>query len=271
MKKILISISLMLLAVQSQSQDQNLKLKFDDAIPVLNLGTFHMGYTPDADTTEFDEHDKENIREVHKIAQAIAAFKPTVIVVEKLPDNNEKLQKAYRDYLNNPEMKFANPSEIELLAFEIGRLSKATRIYGVDFREGYNYGIASQLENSLDSDTYFRYMEMLEELQKQYPQENMTLLEQLQIMNDPRYQDILININADMLTHVSSPGNAEGAEEASKYYHRNLVMYSNLNQIELTEEDRVFILMGGSHTAFFNMWLERSPKYETVDVGEFLK
>lgn len=270
MNKLVVLVSLLLIGNISLSQELDVDLKFDDAVPVLNLGTFHMGYTPDASTTEFDEHDEKNIREVHEIAKAIAAFRPTIIIVETLPEDNEKLKTSYLKYLEDPEMKFKNPSEIELLAFEVGRLSNASRIYGIDFQEGYNYRLASQLENSLDSNTYFKYMAMVDKLEKQYPSENMSLLEQFQVMNDPRYQDILININADMLTHVSTKNNAEGANEAAKFYHRNLVMYSNLNQIEVTGEDRIFILMGGSHTAFFKMWLERSPKYEPVEVEKYL-
>ncbi len=270
MNKLVILISLLLITNTSQSQELEIDLKFEDAIPILNLGTFHMGYTPDANTTEFDEHDKNNIREVHKIAKAIAAFRPTIIIVETLPEDNEKLKTSYLEYLKDPEMKFKNPSEIELLAFEVGRLSNTSRIYGIDFQKGYNYRLASQLENSLDSNSYFKYMAMVDKLEKQYPSENMTLLKQFKVMNNPRYQDILININADMLTHVSSKNNAEGAREAAKFYHRNLVMYSNLNQIEVTGEDRIFILMGGTHTAFFKMWLERSPKYNPVDVSKYL-
>lgn len=271
MKNTLLTFALMMFSVLSVAQELVLDLKFKDAVPVLNMGTFHMGYTPDANTTEFDEHDQQNVRQVHEIARALAAFEPTVIVVERVPGKNEELQKAYRAYLENPEMKFSAPSEIELLAFEVGRLARTDRIYGIDHQEGYNYRIAGEVENSLDSESYFRYMKKVDDLMKRYPEEEMTLLEKLLNINDPQYLDLLININADMLTHVSSKGNAEGAHEAAKFYHRNLVMYSNLNQLELTSKDRVFILMGGTHTAFFKMWLERSPKYEAVDVRRYLK
>lgn len=88
--------------------------------------------------------------------------------------------------------------------------------------------------------------------------------------NQPEYLEFLININADILTYVSTKGNSEGADEAAKFYHRNLVMFSNLNQIELTEDDRVFILMGASHTAFFNDFIKRSPKYKAVNVFDYL-
>ena len=260
-----------LLSIQVHGQELEKPLKFENPIEVLNLGTFHMGYTPDANTTEFDERDKENIKQVHKIAQAIADFKPTVILVEREPSRNEEVQKSYQDYVKKPDMQFSNPTEMELLAFEVGRLSGTERIYGIDYQEGYNYRIAGEINDNYGIETYMRYFTILDSLEKKYSASNMSVLEQLQMTNNPMYKDMLININADMLTHISTKGNAEGADEAAKFYHRNLVMYSNLNQIELNKDDRVFILMGGTHTAFFDMWLKRSPKYELITTSDYLK
>ena len=48
-------------------------------------------------------------------------------------------------------------------------------------------------------------------------------------------------------------------------------MYSNLHRVDLDEDDRVFILMGASHTAFFRDFMSREPKYEIVDTFEFLE
>ncbi|KEO74223.1 DUF5694 domain-containing protein [Anditalea andensis] len=274
MQKIFITALFVLTSHFTSAQDLQFKTKFDDAIPVLNFGTFHMGYTPDASTTEFDEHDDENVRQVHEIAKMLAKFKPTVIVVETTAAYQEKLEKLYWEYLDNPDLKFDNPNEIELLAYEVGRLSNSKRIYGVDHKEGYNYMITRQLENPIDSTTFVRYSKMMEDNEKNHRASKggpIPLKEMLAIINHPLYLDFLININADILTYSSTKGNAEGADEAAKYYHRNLVMYSHLNQIELNEDDRVFILMGASHTAFFNEFIKRSPKYKLVNVHDYLK
>ncbi len=262
---------MVLLSIQLQAQELKEPVKFENTVKVLNMGTFHMGYTPDATTTEFDEHDQKNIDRVHQIAQSIAEFNPTVILVERVPEKNSEVQKNYKKYVQNPDMKFKNPSEVELLAFEIGRLAGTNRIYGIDYKEGYYYGIAEKINDNYGIETYKKYFSVLDSLQKQYPEEEMSVLQKLQMSNNPMYKDMLLNINADILTHISTEGNAEGADEAAKFYHRNLVMYSNLNQIELNGDDRVFILMGASHTAFFDMWLERSPKYELINTTKFLK
>lgn len=47
-------------SITTTSDAQNEIEEPDDQIQVLNFGTFHMGFTTDAQTTEFDEHDREN-------------------------------------------------------------------------------------------------------------------------------------------------------------------------------------------------------------------
>lgn len=245
----------------------------EEKIKVLNFGTFHMGETSDATKTEFDEHDKKNQKEVHKIAKMLADFKPTVIIVETPLSYNEKLQSLYQQYVKNPEMKFKRPDEVELLAYELGRLSNTKRIYGIDHKMGYNYNIGSEIKNEIDSLWYKKYYK---NPLKFYPEVNYdrnksTLLQKLKQTNHDRFLDFLITVNADMLTHVGTKDNFEGADEAAKYYQRNLRMFSNLNRIKLTKNDRVFILMGASHTAFFRDFINRSPKYTMVNTFDYLK
>lgn len=264
---------LMLLTSQLKAQNSGIILpgKSDKCISVLNVGTFHMGTTNDTYSTTFDEYNPGNVEQVHQLARMLSAFKPTVIVVEFPPEYNSGLQKEYNKYLADPGMKFKDPSEIELLAYEVGRLSGTTTIYGIDYREKYGWDISEDVENCGDSAVFYDYMKSVEAYLSVGYEEKAPLQEVFRWINSPDYMDFMITINADILTHIASPEKSEGADEAAKYYHRNLVMYSNLNQIPLTEEDRVFILMGSSHTAFFNDFMRRSPKYKLVNVLDYLK
>jgi len=248
-------------------------LEKGDKIPVLNFGTFHMGLTNDENKTEFDEHDRENQKKVHEVAEMLASFKPTVILVERIPESNDALQSEYKEYLRNPNMFFKQPSEIELLAYELGRICNTKRIYGIDHKMSYNYKIGSEIENHIDSNMHDKFYENPTPF---FPilkvnRDSLNLLEKLKQANIDTFLDFLITVNADILTHVGSEKGFEGADEAAKYYQRNLRMYSNLNRIELNKDDRVFILMGASHTAFFRDFMSRSPKYHMVKTSEYLK
>lgn len=270
MNKLLVCLQLLIFS-NIQAQQPIFQDKFPDAVQVLNFGTFHMGFTTDATSVDFDEHDKKNQEEVHHIAKLLAEFKPTVIIVETPPEYNDTLQKQYQEYLLNPTMKFENPSEIELLAFELGHLCKVKRIQGIDHQMGYNYNIGNTVKNKVNDKTYERYFQLVHNEEKKLNYDDLSVLDKLKVDNHPQYLDFLLNVNADILTYVSTQGKSEGADEAAKYYHRNLRMFSNLNQVQLSADDRVFILMGASHTAFFNDFMRRSPKYKLVDPFLFLK
>lgn len=247
------------------------KTKFDDAVPILNVATFHMGQTSDANSTEFNEHDLKNQLEIKKVAKLLAEFKPTIIIIEDLPKNDSIRNLDYQQYLKNPKIKFENPDERELLAYEIGRLSGSKKIYGIDFKENYNYKIGYFVPNAIDKKTNDEYWKLLDLNEKKNPEEGIAFYDLFKLNNHPQYLESLININADMLTYISTKGKSEGADEAAKFYHRNLVMYSNLNQIKINKNDRIFILMGGTHTAFFNDFIKRSPKYKLENTFKYLK
>ena len=242
-------------------------------IEVLNLGSFHMGYTPDANTTDFDERDADNVARVHAVAERLAAFRPTVIVVEVQPKSQKALQAEYDAYRADPDMSFETPSEIELLAYEVGRLSGATRIYGIDHKLEYDYAIGEHIDNTVDSVTYRSYFEAPfaghPEFEA-YNSDTLSLLNRLRLMNRDPFLDFLITVNADILTYAGTPGGFEGADEAAKYYQRNLRMYTNLNRLPLTPDDRVFMVTGASHAAFFRDFFRRSPKYRMADTFGFL-
>ncbi|UII21018.1 DUF5694 domain-containing protein [Fulvivirga ligni] len=244
---------------------------FGQKIKVLNFGTFHMGGTTDAHKVDFDEANKKNKEETYKIATMLAEFKPTVICVEVVPSESEGINKDYQAYLKDPKHKANYFGEIALIAYPLGKLSRVKTIYGIDEQTTapYNYNIGNELQNQVDSTTSQEYFDMV--IKEFYSSDSLSTLDKLRYYNTQDFWDKSININADMLTHSSTPGHFEGADEAAKFYRRNLRIYSNLNQIPLTEKDRVFIIMGNTHTAFLNEFLKRSPKYELVEVQDYLK
>ena len=269
--------TMVLISFNPEKADYSNKEKFvkdsePEKVEVLNFGTFHMGFTNDANTTDFDENDRKNQERVHEVAEKLAEFDPTVIIVEHVPEQNETLQNEYRQYRENPDMTFESPSEVELLAYELGRLSGTERIYGIDHKMGYNYRIGKQIDNQIDPTLHDQYYD---DPFSFYPsidvnEDTLSLQKKLELMNTDEYLNFLIAVNADMLSHAGTEDGFEGADEAAKYYQRNLRMYSNLNRLELSKDDRVFILMGASHTAFFRDFMRGDPKYKMVDTFDYL-
>lgn len=109
------------------------------------------------------------------------------------------------------------------------------------------------------------------ELKNDISKKDVKVKDLLLYYNQPESLDFAIGLNADMLTTVSFKGYPIGAEQAARYYHRNLAMFTNMNNIPVTKEDRIFVLMGASHTAFFKDFLRRSPKFKEVNTLDYLK
>ncbi|BDD11233.1 hypothetical protein FUAX_36650 [Fulvitalea axinellae] len=239
-----------------------------DKVQVMNFGTFHMGYTPDATTVDFDEHNAKNQTEVRTLVKSLAAFKPTVICVEVIPENEAQLNEAYQKFLSSGELG-EYVDENGLVAFELGKLAGVKKIYAIDHKMGYNYRIASDLDQDKVGKAgvanYEAYYPQYFKKAQESGYDTLSVTEKLRLSNTQEALDFYLTINADQLTHFKTDGKFEGADEAAKYYKRNLRMFANFNQVPVTKNDRIFILMGASHTAFFQDFLRRSPVYETVN------
>ena len=48
-------------------------------------------------------------------------------------------------------------------------------------------------------------------------------------------------------------------------------MFTNLNKIPMTKSDRILIILGGTHTAFFDHFLKNNPKFENIELKKYLK
>ena len=247
-----------------------------DKIKVLNVATFHFGYTSDANKVDFDEEDRKTQEEIRALSKMLAEFKPTIICIENHPQYDAEINRVYQEYLNDPSQLNTNYGERSMVAFDVARLNNVSQLYGIDSYMDYNYLIGEQIVNTIDSATYRDYMNNpfkdspeLAELDKKF--DNLPLLEKLRFYNHPKVLDFNININADNLLYVGTEDGFEGADEAAKFYQRNLRIYSNLNRIPMTKSDRVFILMGAAHASFLRELLERSPKFEMVNTLDYLK
>ena len=242
-------------------------------IQVLNFATFHMGATSDATSTEFDEENRQNQADAQAIATRLAAFNPTIVCVEVVPERDNELADHYGRYLANPSQPSTYYGEVGLVAFEVARVAGLDRLHGIDHKLNYNYRVAEEIENAIDPATIAKFDEDPFELwpELRVDEDSLSLLEKLRLFNTSAFLDFLITVNADILALAGTENGFEGADEAAKYYQRNLRIYSNLNRIPMTESDRVLIISGGSHTAFLREFMQRCPKFEMVDTAEYLR
>ena len=250
-------------------------------IKVLNFGSFHFGATSDANKVDFDEHDANIHQEIRTIAKLIAQFKPSIICLEFLPEQEQQINQAYAAFLAKPEQLDTTYGELSMLGFDVARLSGVHKVDGIDNHMGYNYSLGdfiennAELSNSVDPQTYlqltnepFKHHPDMGELDSRF--EELSLNDKLKLLNHPIMLEHSLNTNADKLLYVAIEDGFQGAEQAAQFYLRNMKIFSNLNRIKMDHNDRVLILMGSAHTAMLREFIGRSPKFELVNTLDYL-
>lgn len=236
--------------------------KSDEAskIKVLNFGTAHLSMTTDANSAMIDLKDPKEMAELKKLVQRIAEFKPTVIFLEMDAENNEYVRETYENYKMDQSNRLNYSDEMNLIGLEVGRLSGTTRIYGIDSSLGFDYPSLVELAHKNKADSLF-----VSDMMASYVKVNQLKLQvHFAEINTPAYKMRTFDFY-NFLATQHTKDNYEGAIEIAKFYERNLRMYSNLNSVPLTKEDRVFILTGATHTAYLDIFIGNSEKFELVN------
>jgi hypothetical protein len=288
MKKLFFILFILLISCRNETSNQLAKTideqdsKKVEKIQVLNVGFFHFGTTSDANKVDFDEKSSKEQEEIRKLSKLLAAFKPTIICLEYTPDIDNKINEGYQKFLENPNKLDTQYGELSMVGYDVARINVLEKVYGIDNYIGYNYSVGDFIENSpeltnaIDSKTY---LELTNNPLKEYPEleaknknfDNLSLLEKIKLTNNPVMLDYSLNTNADKLFYVGIDDNFVGADQAALFYQRNMRIFSNLNRIKMTVDDRVLIIMGSAHTAMLREFISRSPKFEMVNTLDYLK
>jgi len=233
-------------------------------IQVLNFGSIHLSGSTDAHSSITDISNPKVKLEIKKIVDRLVHFKPTVICVEIPPKSTKFINETYQKYKINQNNKINYSEEVNVIGLEVARLSGTKKIYGIDNPIGFNYPALINLANGKVSDSLY-----VESIMKNYEKVNKKpLLEQFFEINTKEYKMETYNFY-NFLGTMHSPNNFEGADIISEFYKRNLRMYTNFSDIPLTKKDRVLIIMGVTHTAYFDIFIENNPKYQLRNITNY--
>jgi hypothetical protein len=53
----------------------------------------------------------------------LGGFKPTIICLEYIPENDDKINKLYKDFLKNPKNLNTQYGELSMVGFDVARMS----------------------------------------------------------------------------------------------------------------------------------------------------
>ena len=249
---------------ENSENKQNPETEINGKIKVLNFGAVHLSQTSDANSSQINLNDQNEKADLKKLVEKIVKFKPTIICLELEPKNNDYIASTYSEYIKDQTKRLNYSDELNSIGLEVARLSGTNRIYGIDNQTGFDYPSLIGIANKKVADSLY-----ILKVMNNYQRVNaLKFKEQFKTINTRDYKMETFNLYNFLATQHTTE-NQEGVDEITKFYQRNLKMYSNFNDIEMTENDRVFILLGATHTAYFDIFLENNPKFQLENPNEY--
>ncbi|MEG9327024.1 DUF5694 domain-containing protein [Salinimicrobium catena] len=236
-----------------------------DKIKILNFATFHLSGSSDAISSSVNVKNPEVKNEIEKIVNKLVEFKPTIICVEVPVASSEGINRIYQEFKIDQSNTTNWTEEINSIAFEVGRISGVENIYGIDSKLMFNYPKLMSLAEQSESvkkyiNEYVKYLERINEEE---------ILPKFRMYNTEEFKSETLDFY-NTLSVMHTPGNYEGAEIIADFYKRNLMIYSNFNDVPKTKEDRVLVILGGTHSAYLDFFMRDHPIYDLVDPMGYL-
>lgn len=273
----------------AQAPVQKMKAIFEDdrtKPTVLLLGVFHFaGEQVDVNTTPeslaVNMMSPERQKQISKLVDALARFRPTRIVIEGRPQYQaryDSLLALYQQGRLNASPGFLE-SEVVQLGFRLATKLGLKTVYAAD-AQAFRFqltpadSVLTFEKYKAYSDTSFAYWEERYVRESAYDDTlcyRLPLNEYLQYLNSPEKR---AQSNGRWLVSTKRGTNLEpiGADGfITRYFNRNVRIYSNIQRSVSRKDERILVIYGATHMFMLNALFEASPEFIIEDVMKYLK
>lgn len=243
---------------------------------ILLLGSFHFL------ESSIDFYSSEIQNELDLITRKLLKFNPAVIAVEAAAKAQEYIDKSYEifdlmDLQDRNKMQNETLGEIYMfgqkypitynnesiqIGYRLGKMLAHSKVYAIDddtilnMDVMYNKPPSSLKEamNALHADMNKHMNDTIVDMYKYYNSEEWSKLNHS------------IYIQANM---ISASNNYAGAEMVTKWYERNLKIFSNIQRLADTYR-RIFIIYGAGHLKILRDLINADSNLKLIDAGKYL-
>ena len=246
-------------------------------IEVMVLGTYHMG-NPGLDVNNATADDvlkPRRQRDLERLANEMAAYRPTRIMVERVGQGPDLTPKSWQEF--TPAKLGTEREEAVQIAYRLAAMLKIP-VHGIDERDR---------EGEPSYFPYDRVQQFAEAHQKQQQMESLNVPVQaaikkfeaaqpstsvaglLLMWNDPAVRPRDMDFYYGILGYADGK-DTPGADLNSRWYLRNARIFTNLMRLS-KPGDRVLVVYGAGHSYWLRHFASETPGYRNVDPIPYLK
>lgn len=239
---------------------------------IMILGSYHMA-NPGADVFNMQADDvlsPHRQKEMEELVSELLKFKPTKIILEVSSKMDSIYNKGYQSYIDGNHKLTTN--EAQQLGFRLAKYSGHKKVYCVDETGKFDFDPVMQF--AMQNGQGQSVQAMMGTIQNHIAAENKLLLEStltqyFKHMNRPENQEMGLGWYMKLLD-IADGKSFPGPSLVTDVYERNLKIMSNIFRVSDSAHDRILVIYGSGHTAFFKSILLGSDRFEWVDVFEYL-
>lgn len=240
----------------------------------LVIGTVHLA-NPGRDVSNVTVDDMltaERQREIEKVTDRLAAFRPTHLAVEWPAAEQAKLDQRYRDYRAGTYRLSAD--EVDQIGLRLAARLGLERLDAVDWNEMPPGSI-----EDFDWETWAAQhgqqalLDAIREPHRSQAEATLfrrsTLLASLRELNRP---EALTDSNRKYFDYalLGDQTHHPGANWVANWYGRNLKIFANLVRRAAKPTDRLLVLYGAGHAFLLRQFATQSGAFAVVDAERYL-
>lgn len=242
---------------------------------VMTLGVFHFQF-PNLDARQVPDDARIDVlepryqMEIEDIVDRLARFEPTVIVIERAPQEQRTIDSLYTAYLSSRHD--LSRGEEEQLGFRLAHRCGLNMLHCVDEWGRFPPNIDS-LFNGTDSLGALKLDDYFNSDPDSALHTNLPLLFKtdgiraalLQMNDGKNIEHSLGDYLIGLFKYEESEGDFTGVDlETGRWFNRNLRIFRNIQRIPVTPTDRILVIYGAGHMNLLNWFFRASPEYEFV-------
>jgi len=244
---------------------------------ILLIGTFHYD-NPGLDVNRLPDFDVLNVnvqKELGLLSKKIADFHPTKFFVEYDYNRQSRLDSLYNLYLadnyfdfvkrNFPKNRYYSENELFQLAFKAAKQEDLKRINGIDAYADFPYDSLKKVMKAANQ------LELLNLMETSFPpQTSHSLITRTLNLNSSSSRQKNRSWYINYANRGGKPEEFIGPYLASEWFRRNLYMYSLVQKLTESTDEKVVLLLGAGHISIIEQFIKDDDRFEIIELKDLL-